>query len=221
MHSVRFPGESAEYRARRDSLLQAEIELRRSIETVAAKRRELPIGGEIPTDYEFSERGGKKVKLSALFAPGKNTLVIYSFMYGPEMKSACPSCTSILDGMDGQSDHVTQRVNFVVVAKSPIDRILAHAETRGWRKLRLLSSENTTYNRDYQGENAKGNQMPVLNVFVKRGDKVFHTYSTELLFVPPESGQNGRHVDQIWPLWNLFDYTPDGRGADWHPKLSY
>jgi predicted dithiol-disulfide oxidoreductase (DUF899 family) len=50
---------------------------------------------------------------------------------------------------------------------------------------------------------------------------VRHFYNTELLFVPPEKGQDGRHVDLIWPLWNIFDLTPEGRGSTWHPRLKY
>jgi len=219
--SVRFPGESEAYRAARADLLKSEIDLRRQIESVAAKRRTLPLGGEVPQDYTFDDADGKGVRLSDLFAPGKDTLIIYSFMFGPKMADACPSCTSILDGLDGQAPHVTQRVNLVVVAKSPIERITKFARGRGWRNLRLLSSANNTYNRDYHAENEKGGQMPVLNVFVRRDGRIHHFYSTELLYVPPEPGQDGRHVDMIWPLWNLFDVTPEGRGETWHPRLKY
>jgi len=227
-HEVRFPGESQTYRSARDTLLDAEIELRRKIESVAELRRSLPLGGEIPEDYDFEELVSvsgvprkRKVKLSDLFANGKDTLILYSFMYGPEMERPCPSCTSILDGLDGEAPHVVQRVSLAVVARSPIGRILEFAKERDWRNLRLLSSAGTTYNRDYQGENAKGEQMPALNVFVKRNGKVFHSYNTELMFAPSDPGQDMRHVDMIWPLWNLFDVTPDGRGKKWGPKLSY
>jgi predicted dithiol-disulfide oxidoreductase (DUF899 family) len=227
-HKVRFPGESASYRAARDKLLDAEVEMRRTMEAVSSLRRELPLGGEIPEDYAFDEIVGsnsdgavRTVKLSELFAKGKDSLIVYSFMYGPEMARPCPLCTSILDGLDGQARHVVQRVNLAVVAKSPIKRIHEFAGERGWRNLRLLSSEKTTYNHDYQGENAAGDQMPALNVFTRRGKKIYHTYSTELLFAPSEKGQDGRHVDLIWPLWNLFDFTPEGRGEKWIPKLSY
>ncbi|GAC1447434.1 MAG: hypothetical protein PVSMB1_19720 [Gemmatimonadaceae bacterium] len=112
-------------------------------------------------------------------------------------------------------------MNLMVVAKSPIQRILGHASRRGWRHLRLLSSANCTYNRDYHAETAKGEQIPALNVFVRRGGKIHHSYNTELLYAPFASGQDGRHVDLIWPLWNLFDLTPEGRGEKWHPRLSY
>jgi predicted dithiol-disulfide oxidoreductase (DUF899 family) len=137
------------------------------------------------------------------------------------MPKACPSCTSILDGLNGTAPHAAQRINLVVVAKSPIKRIRAFARERGWHNLRLLSSANNSYNRDYHGEDKKDSQLPALNVFARRGGKIHHCYCTELLFAPFDQGQDGRHVDLIWPLWNLFDFTPEGRGTDWHPKLTY
>jgi predicted dithiol-disulfide oxidoreductase (DUF899 family) len=229
MHSVRFPGESAGYRKARDRLLKAEIALRRNIEKVAALRRKLPPGGPVPHDYEFEEGPAnlagsemvRRVKLSDLFVLPDASLIVYSFMYGPAMQRPCPSCTSILDGLDGVAPHVTQRVNLAVVAKSPVERIRAFARERGWRNLRLVSSSGNSYNHDYHGETDKGSQIPALNVFVRRGGEVRHYFSTELLYAPFDPGQDGRHVDLIWPLWNLFDFTPEGRGKDWHPKLSY
>jgi len=161
------------------------------------------------------------VRMSELFEPGKDTLIVYSYMFGPKMAAPCVSCTSILDGLDGQSPHVTQRMNFVVVARSPIDRIMDVARERGWNGLRLLSSSANTYNRDYQGENERGDQMPSLNVFVRRDGRIHHFYQSELLFAPKAPGQDGRHVDLIWPLWNLFDVTPEGRGTNWYPRLRY
>jgi predicted dithiol-disulfide oxidoreductase (DUF899 family) len=89
LHHVSFPGESAGYRVARNTLLANEMELRRQIERVAVQRRALPTGGSIPEDYEFDGDGGR-VKLSALFAPGKDTLAIYSFMYGPDRERPCP-----------------------------------------------------------------------------------------------------------------------------------
>jgi predicted dithiol-disulfide oxidoreductase (DUF899 family) len=219
-HSVRFPGATQSYRSARDQLLEAEVALRRNLEDVAAKRRTLPPGGEVPEDYTFDSEKGP-VRMSQLFADGKDTLVIYSFMFGPKMAAACPLCTSILDGMDGEAPHIRQRVNFAVVAKSPIERLLQFARSRGWRNLPLLSSANNMYNRDYHAEAANGGQMPALNVFVRRDGRIRHFYNTELLYVPHEKDQDGRHVDLIWPLWNLFDYTPDGRGTDWNPRLAY
>ena len=225
LHAVRFPGESAAYRTARNALLEAEMALRSQIEAVAARRRALPPGGVVPEDYAFDELAPdgstQKVRLSDLFGPGKDTLIVYSYMFGPQMAAPCVSCTSILDGLDGQSPHVNQRVNLVVVAKSPIERVNATARERGWRNLRLLSSAGNTYNRDYHGENARGDQRPSLNVFVRSDHEIRHFYHTELLFAPSDRGQDGRHVDMIWPLWNLFDVTPEGRGTNWYPRLKY
>lgn len=226
---VTFPNESPAYRSSRDQLLQAEIELRRKLEEVAALRRTLPLGGKVQEDYVFEEGGRdiddvetkRQVRLSELFQPGKDTLILYSYMFGPAMRQPCTSCTSILDGLNGTAPHVMQRVNLAAVAKSPIERIRDVARERGWRNLRLLSSANNSYNTDYHGENPKGDQLPALNVFVRRPDGIYHTYNTELLYAPSEPGQDGRHVDLIWPLWNLFDYTPEGRGSSWYPRLSY
>ena len=229
LHPTRFPGETPAYRAARDKLLKEEIKLRRQIEAVAVMRRKLPLGGALREDYVFDEikpaidktaaRG--QVKLSELFADGKDTLLVYSYMFGPRMAAPCPMCTSMLDGLDGSVPHVTQRANLVVVAKSPVDRIMQVARERGWRHVRLLSSANNTYNRDYHGENEKGGQLPTLNVFARRKGRIYHTYCTELLFAPSDRGQDGRHVDSIWPLWNLLDLTPEGRGTTWYPKLKY
>ncbi|MGA1984576.1 MAG: DUF899 family protein [Acidobacteriaceae bacterium] len=233
LHGVRFPGESAEYRAARFELLRAEMELRRKIEEVAALRRGLPLGGALKEDYLFTEgpedlevdmddaAGAREVRLSELFAEGKDTLAVYSYMYGPAMKSPCPMCTSILDGLNGSAPHIKDRINLAVVAKSPLARIRAVARERGWKNLRMLSSAENTYNRDYWGETETGGQMPSLNVFVRRDGGVFHTYSSELLFGPAEAGMDQRHVDMIWPLWNMLDYTPEGRGEKWYPKLRY
>jgi predicted dithiol-disulfide oxidoreductase (DUF899 family) len=226
---VQFPNESPEYRSAREALLASEIELRRRLEEVAAQRRTLPLGGRVPEDYVFEEGGRdlddvetrREVRLSELFSEGKDTLILYSYMFGPAMRQPCTSCTSILDGLNGTSLHATQRVNFAVVAKSPIERIRDVARERGWRNLRLLSSAGNSYNSDYRAEAPNGAQLPALNVFMRRGDGIYHFYNTEILYAPSEPGEDGRHVDLIWPLWNLFDLTPEGRGTDWYPRLAY
>jgi predicted dithiol-disulfide oxidoreductase (DUF899 family) len=228
LHDKHFPNETPAYRNARDQLLRAETALRRQVEEVAALRRTLPLGGEVPEDYRFEEGPTdleastpvRAVSLSELFTHG-DTLVVYSFMFGPAAAQPCPMCTSMLDSLNGNAPHIRQRTALAVVAKSPIERIRAFARERGWRNLRLLSSHGNAYNRDYFGEGADGAQWPALNVFVRRGGKVFHFYCTELLFVPSDPGQNGRHVDMLWPLWNVLDLTPEGRGSDWYPKLRY
>src|SRR5947209_12031584 len=182
---IRFPGESEEYRRARNQLVEAEAELRRAIERVAAQRRALPPGGAVPDDYRFEEASdGGTVALSELFAPGKDTLVVYSFMFpryagdtrpGPKGETGhlpleetpCPSCTSILDSLDGAAPHLARRINLAVVAKSAPERIRTFARERGWRNLRLLSSHDNAYNRDYHAETPDGDQIPILNVFVR------------------------------------------------------
>ena len=219
LHGVQFPNEGVKYRAKRNELLRAEIDLRTHVERVAALRRKLPLGGEVREDYVFEGADGP-VKLSELF--GKHdTLVLYNFMYGPRMKEACPMCTAMLDSLNGAADHLGQRAGLAVVAKSPIDRIQDFARERDWDHLRLVSSADNSFNRDYQGETAGGEQMPMLHVFTRRNGKVHHFWGSEMLFPPAVRGQNSRHVDMIWPLWNVLDHTPEGRGSDWFPRLSY
>jgi predicted dithiol-disulfide oxidoreductase (DUF899 family) len=215
-------------------LLEAEVELRRATEHVAAQRRALPPGGEVPDDYRFAEAvdGGGEVSFSELFAPGQDTLVIYSFMFPrysgdsrpgpvrgetsrlPLAQTPCPSCTSILDSLDGAAPHLSRRINLAVVAKSAPERIRTFAQERGWRHLRLLSSHDNRYNRDYRGETPEGEQMPVLNVFVRDGTGIRHAWATELMFAPRDEGEDPRRVDSIWPLWSVLDMTPQGRGTD-------
>jgi predicted dithiol-disulfide oxidoreductase (DUF899 family) len=241
--SIAFPGESAAYRAARDRLLQQELELRRAMEAVAAARRELPPGGVVPEDYVFQGRGEggapTDVRLSGLFAPGKDSLLIYSFMFPrdpgderpgpadgetallPLAEGPCPSCTALLDQLDGAVEHATQHVNLAVVAKAPLERILAFAEERAWLPLRFLSSAANTYNRDYLGETAEGFQRPMLNVFHRDGKTIRHFWGSELLYASTDPGQDPRHVGTLEPVWNLFDLTPEGRPTHWDEQLSY
>jgi predicted dithiol-disulfide oxidoreductase (DUF899 family) len=241
--TISFPGESAEYRAARDRLLEQEIELRRATETVAASRRSLPPGGAIREDYVFQSAGPDgaptSVKLSELFEPSKNSLVIYNFMFprdpsdtspGPAFgktalltseEGPCPSCTALLDQLDGAAEHAREHINFVVVAKTSLPRLLTFAGERGWSRLGLLSSAANTYNRDYHGETAEGLQRPMLNVFHRDQDAIRHFWGSELLYAPTDGDQDPRHVGTIEPLWNLFDLTPEGRPTDWYEQLSY
>jgi predicted dithiol-disulfide oxidoreductase (DUF899 family) len=238
-----FPGESAEYRAVRNRLLEQEIELRRTMEAVAAARRRLPPGGVVPEDYVFRGQGPDgavaEVRLSELFAPGRDSLVIYSMMFPrdseddragpaggqtallPLAQGPCPSCTALLDQLDGAAGHASQRVNLAVAGKAPIERILTFAAERGWRRLRLLSSAGTTFNRDYLAETPDGEQQPMLNVFHRDGATIRHFWGSEMFYAPFDPGQGPRHVGTIEPLWNLFDLTPEGRGSDWDEQLSY
>ena len=228
-HDVRFPNESTDYREARNELLEAERKLRQQVERVAELRRGLPAGGDVPEDYEFvagprgreDEQGqNRTVRLSELFDDGKDVLVAYSFMYGPEMSQPCPMCTSFIDALNGNAPDLERRVNLAVIAKSPLDRIRAFATRRGWDQLQFLSSSHNNYNDDYFGTSPSGGELPMLNVFVRDGDAIRHFWGSELLFLEPEEHQDPRHIDMMWPLWNVLDATPQGRG-EWYPGLDY
>jgi predicted dithiol-disulfide oxidoreductase (DUF899 family) len=239
LEHLRFPGESAAYRSARNALLDQEMALRRQIERVSAQRRALPPGGPIREDYVFEGLGvdgqPRPLKLSELFAPGKDSLALYSFMYGSERERPCPGCTHWLDSLDGAARHASQRLNLFIVAKSPLARLLALARERGWAHLTFLSTAGNSYDRDYFGDSiglsaamrrqqdfsdGKEWDMPMLNVFHREGDVVRHFWGSEMLYVPPEPGQDYRHNDLIDPLWNLLDTTREGRGQ-FEPKLAY
>ena len=221
-HTKQFPNESDDYRQARMAVLAAELELDAKIQELAAARRALPLGGEVPQDYVFEELRDQQVSqvpMSTLFADGKGTLFIYSFMYGPKQEKPCPACTSLIDGLNGCAPHIQDRMNMVVVAKSPIERVRKWGDSRNWNRVRLLSSARNSYNQDYFGETPEGTQIPAINIFQAVDGKVFHFYSTEMLFVQRKG--DPRHADLLWPLWNLLDMTPKGRGEKWYPKLSY
>jgi predicted dithiol-disulfide oxidoreductase (DUF899 family) len=236
--SVSFPNESADYREAREHLLQREIELRRETEAVAEARRKLPPGGEVPEDYAFDGEDGP-IKLSELFAPGKDSLIIYSMMFPrdpgddrpgadhgktaelPLVEAPCPSCVALIDQLDGAAEHADQLTNLVIAAKAPIDRVLTFADERGWRRLKLVSSANNTYNRDYLAETTEGHQRPMLNVFQRDGERIRHFWGSELFYAPWDPGQDPRHVGTIEPFWNLLDLTPAGRPAIHDEQISY
>ena len=227
VHALRWPNESPEYRAARDRLLDAEIALRRQIEQVAALRRALPPGGPVPEDYVFdagpedpaAAGPTRRIRLSELFADGQDTLVVYGLMY-PPAGNPCPGCTALLDGLSGNVAQISERVTLAVVGKALLPILRRWAALRGWRFPHLLSSAGNTYNRDYHTETADGDQQPILNVFRRGPDGIRHLWASELFFAPAEPDQHPRHLDALWPLWNLLDFTPVGRGDD-VPTASY
>ena len=219
-----YPNESQEYREARDELLEAEAALRAEVARVAELRRNLPVGGELPEDYEFEERDREgrvqPVRLSELFDQGRDSLLIYGFMFGPKMDQACPMCTSFLDSLDGSAPHIEQRMSLAVSARSPIDRVADFGEGRGWKNLRLLSSAKNGYQYDYLAEGDDEGQWPMANVFLRRDGRIHHFWGSELLFRPYPAG-NTRHIDPLWPLWNVLDLGPEGRDPNWYPALEY
>jgi predicted dithiol-disulfide oxidoreductase (DUF899 family) len=238
MEHVRYPNESPEYRAARNALLDDEMALRAQIESVAAKRRALPLGGEVPEDYVFERIGNharpERVKMSELFGP-HDTLILYSFMYGPERELPCPGCTRLIDGMEGAGRHIGQRASFHIVAKSPIARLVAWAHERGWDHLSFVSTAGNNYDADYFGDTSKFSKgmraqhrvadgknwdETIFNVFRREGGIVRHFWGSEMSFAPTIPDQHHRAGDLADPLWGLLDMTPEGRG-DFFPKVNY
>ena len=153
MRELRYPNESREYRVARDSLLKDEQELVNKVKSVAERRRNLPRGGQLKEDYVFQwandGKVGKRVKFSELFGD-KNTLMLYSWMFGPNWDNPCPSCTSLVDGFDRAWYSVTRDAAFAAIAKAPADRINAWAKRRGWSQIVLVSGSDSPYQADYQ-----------------------------------------------------------------------
>ena len=216
-NGVRFPNESNNYRHARDALLAEEIELRRQIERVAAQRRALPPGGTVPKDYALIGENGP-ARFSEMFGD-KQTLAVYSYMYGPKRAQPCPMCTSLMSAWDGTSLDVEQRIALVMVARSPIARLLAMKKERGWRHLRLYADLEGDFTRDYVS--ATDDDVPAFNVFSRRGGSIRHFWSGEMGGSTADPGQDPRGAPDLMPLWTILDSTPEGRGSAWYPKLSY
>ena len=219
LNTIRYPNESPEYRQARQALLVEEIELRRHLERVAEQRRALPPGGEVLKDYRFQSETGP-VSFADLFG-GKQTLLVYSYMFGPQRARPCPMCTSLLSAWDGEALAVEQRVALAVVARSPIERLAAFKKERGWRYLKLYSDTSGDFSRDYRAITPDGGDDANLNVFTRSNGKIRHFWSGEMGRESADPGQDPRGAPDLMPLWTLLDFTPEGRGTDWYPKLEY
>lgn len=223
-HENHFPGESPAYREARNALLLEEIELRKLNERIAEKRRALPLGGKVPENYVFTIASdnncatGTALSLTDCFQRNRDTLVIYTLMYGPAAENACPMCSAFLDGLNGETRHLTDRVNLWIAAKSPAEKLRALVKERGWDQLSFISTNGTNFHQDYISESVEGQQWPMMHVFKKTAEGVFHTYSTELFYYQSDWPNDPRHVDTLWGLWNILDLTPDGRGSE-YPSL--
>jgi predicted dithiol-disulfide oxidoreductase (DUF899 family) len=216
---IRIPNESAEYRAARTALLAEEIQLRRHIARVAEQRRALPPGGRVTGDYRFEGEHGP-TDFAGLFGD-KQTLAIYSYMFGPQRARPCPMCTNLLGAWEGNAADIDQKISLVVVARSPIERLIAWKRERGWRNLRLYSDANGDYSRDYFAVSADGSDDAAFNVFTRRDGTIRHFWSGEMSASTADPEQDARGAPDPAPLWMVLDSTPEGRGADWYPKLEY
>lgn len=216
--NYRWPNESAEYRRARTRLLEQEIELRRQIERVAEQRRALPAGGMVPKNYAFEGENGL-VHFEDLFG-AHDTLIVYSFMFGPERKRPCPMCTAYLGGIAGNAADIRQQVSLAVVARAPIDRLVAYKQERGWKNLPLYSDTSAEYGQDYLSWLPDGD-AGAYNVFSRKGGEIRHFWGEEMGGETADPGQDPRGAPDMTPLWNVLDTTPAGRDPKWYPKVDY
>jgi predicted dithiol-disulfide oxidoreductase (DUF899 family) len=216
-NTARHPNESDAYRRARNALLAEEIDLRRHIERVAEMRRQLPPGGAVGKDYRFQGEDGP-ASFADLFGD-KQTLVVYSYMFGPQRERPCPMCTSLMSSWEGNARDVEQRVALAMVARSPIEKLAAFKRERGWQSLRLYSDTSGDYTRDYVS--AEDADTAEINVFARRDGTIRHFWSGEMGMETADPGQDPRGAPDPWSLWTIFDMTPEGRGTDWYPKLDY
>ena len=213
-----YPNESADYRAARTVLLAEEIELRRHIERVSEMRRALPPGGAVTGDYRFDSASGP-VTLADMFGD-KQTLVTYSWMFGPERERPCPMCTNFLGALNGVAADLEQNVALGVIARSPVSRMADFARERGWRNLKLYSDPTGAFSRDYHARVGE-DDIPALNVFSRKDGTIRLFYGGEMGSEAADPGQDPRGAPDLSPLWTLLDMTPEGRKPDWYPKLDY
>ena len=205
-----MPGADDAYRAARQRLRAAEIDLRDRIESVAALRRSLPPGPVVP-DYTFIE-DSSRVLLSELFEDGKPYLILYHLMYWADEDEFCPMCSMWIDGYDALVPHITQRANFVVASRAPFDRLQDWAAHREWHRLRLLSDDGPEFARDIDAEDENGRPDSTIVVFGKEDEVVHHLYTAHPMLADRERG-----IDLLCPVWHLFDLMPSGRG-NWYPS---
>jgi len=219
----RFPNESDEYRNQRNRLLDAEVRLRDEIESVAELRRQLPLGGRLKEDYRFARIDAadelEAIPFEALFG-AHDTLLLYSMMFGAKWDAPCPSCTSIVDSLNSNSLGVQETAAIAVVADASAEQLRDWSERRSWF-MPVVSGQHNDYLLDYAGfETTDPGVVSVMNVFKKTPDGIYHCWASELLSRPMASG-HPRHMDMVWPMWNLLDMTPQGRGEAIIPKQDF
>ena len=215
-----FVGASEDYLAARRALLAEEIDLRRHLTRVSQQRRALPPGPVIVKDYRFLDSNGGEAGLIDLFGD-KPVLVTYFWMYGPQRARPCPMCTNWLGAVNGNGSDIAQRVSLKILGRSPVERQIAFAQERGWRNLAFVQTVGDDYARDLGLLNPDGSENPALTVFQRDGDAVRLFWSSAMRSNMADPGQDPRDAPDVASLWTILDLTPEGRAADWYPKLDY
>jgi len=208
-----------EWLAARKKLLAKEKQLTQERDAIAAERRQLP-WVKVEKNYVFDSSAGKKT-LADLFE-SKSQLIVYHFMFGPDWKEGCPSCSFNMDHTDGALVHLTQRdVSFAAVSRARLSKIEEFKKRMGWR-FAWVSSFGIDFNYDYhasftQEEVAKGKvaynfdlvefpsaEAPGISVFYKdKSGTLFHTYSAY-----------ARGTENVVNTYNYLDLVPKGRHED-------
>jgi predicted dithiol-disulfide oxidoreductase (DUF899 family) len=215
-----FPGESSEYALARQALLQEEIEFRRHMTRLTEQRRSLPPGPVIDPKYRFKDANGAELSLLELFGD-KATLVTYFWMYGPQRERPCPMCTNWLGAVNGNANDLKQRVALKILGRSPVARQIAFAQERGWQHLDFVQTVGDSYAKDLGLLDPTGSENPAFAIFKRDGDTVRLFWASEMSGEMADPGQDPREAPDIASLWTILDFTPEGRGTDWYPKLSY
>ena len=206
-----------EWLVARKKLLVKEKQLTHDRDAIAAERRQLP-WVKIEKNYVFDSPNGKKT-IADLF-DSKNQLIIYHFMFGPDWKEGCPSCSFNMDHTDSALVHLAQRdVSFAAVSRAPLSKIEAFKKRMGWR-FTWVSSNGTDFNYDYHAsftpeQVAKGKidynfdlvefpsaEAPGISVFYKnKNGDVFHTYSAY-----------ARGTESVLNTYNYLESRAQGAG---------
>jgi predicted dithiol-disulfide oxidoreductase (DUF899 family) len=215
-----FAGESPEYRKAREALVAEEIEFRRRMTRLTEQRRSLPPGPVIEKDYRFKDANGSESGLLDLFGR-HDALVTYFWMFGPQRERPCPMCTNWLGAVNGNAADIKQRVALKVLGRSPVPRQLAFAQERGWRDLDFVQTIGDDYAKDIGSLKSDGAEWAAITVFRRDGDKVRLFWAAEMTADMADPGEDPRLAPDVASLWSILDLTPDGRGTDWYPKLSY
>lgn len=158
------------------------------------------------------------MRLSELFTAPDRSLVIYQFMFGKKQATPCPMCTAWIDCVNGISHHLTQNIDLAIVAAADPATLRAHARNRGWNRLRLLSAGESTFKYDLGSEDREGNQDSTISVFTRDSDGTLHHFYSGHPWLADDVKERG--IDELNPIWNFLDLTPQGRGT-FYASLDY
>jgi predicted dithiol-disulfide oxidoreductase (DUF899 family) len=202
----------------RVAFMEKEKAFTRMRDELAAERRALP-WEKVEKDYAFEAPEGR-VALADLFG-GKSQLIVYHFMFGPDYKEGCPSCSFWADNFDGIDGHLSARdTAFVAVSRAPLAMFAPYKQRMGW-KFRWVSSALGDFNYDYGVSRRPGeksipynygtiqrdsDEMPGLSSFIRQDGQVFHTYSVY-----------ARGIDNVNGTYQLLDLTAKGRDEEGLP----